>query len=89
MDEGQKMQITRRKIARQIQSGNFSLSDDSYRKLKENYLAVAITMVDIQDGATYLFEKKLECDSRHWKERIQLAEYEEVLKGNASGKGFV
>lgn len=89
VDEVQEMQITMKEIAGQIQSGNFSLSDDSYRELKEDYLAFAITMIDILNGAAYLFDKKPECDSRHWKEEIQLGEYEEALKRNASGKGSV
>lgn len=84
VDEVQEMQITMKEIVGQIQSGNFSLSDDSYRELKEDYLAFAITMVDILNGAAYLFEKKPVCDSRYWKERMQLGEYEEALKRNAS-----
>lgn len=82
VDEVQEIQITMKEIAGQIQSGNFSLSDDSYRELKEDYLAFAITMVDILNGAAYLFEKKPECDSRHWKEELELEEYRKVLKSD-------
>ena len=80
VDELRETQIVIKEIAEQIQSGNFSLSDESYRGLKEDYLAFAITMVDILNGAAYLFDKKLDSDSRHWKEALELEEYRHVLK---------
>ena len=64
VDELRETQIVIKEIAEQIQSGNFSLSDESYRGLKEDYLAFAITMVDILNGAAYLFDKKPDLDSR-------------------------
>ena len=80
VDELRETQIVIKEIAEQIQSGNFSLSDESYRGLKEDYLAFAITMVDILNGAAYLFDKKPDLDSRHWKEALELEEYRHVLK---------
>lgn len=80
VDELRETQIVIKEIAEQIQSGNFSLSDESYRGLKEDYLAFAITMVDILNGAAYLFDKKLDSDSRHWKGKVELEEYRHVLK---------
>ena len=56
------------------------MSDESYMELKEDYLAFAITMVDILNGAAYLFDKKPDLDSRHWKEALELEEYRHVLK---------
>lgn len=79
VDELRETQIVIKEIAEQIQSGNFSLSDESYRELKEDYLAFAITMVDILNGAAYLFDKKSDLDSRHWKEALELEEYRHVL----------
>lgn len=67
VDELRETQLVIKEIAEQIQSGNFSLSDESYMELKEDYLAFAITMVDILNGAAYLFNKKPDSDSRHWK----------------------
>lgn len=32
---------------RQIQFGNFTLANDSYEELKRDYLALAVTVVDI------------------------------------------
>lgn len=56
------------------------MSDESYMELKEDYLAFAITMVDILNVAAYLFDKKPDLDSRHWKEALELEEYRHVLK---------
>ena len=87
VDELRETQIVIKEIAEQIQSGNFSLSDESYRGLKEDYLAFAITMVDILNGAAYLFDKKLDSDSRHWKGKVELEEYRHVLKLDAKRSG--
>ena len=87
VDELRETQIVIKEIAEQIQSGNFSLSDESYRGLKEDYLAFAITMVDILNGAAYLFDKKLDSDSRHWKGKVGLEEYRHVLKLDAERSG--
>jgi hypothetical protein len=72
-----------KEIAEQIQSSNFSLSDEIYRELKEDYLAFAITMLDISSGVAYLFDKKPDSDSRHWKEVLELEKYRRVLKLDA------
>ena len=87
VDELRETQIVIKEIAEQIQSGNFSLYDESYRGLKEDYLAFAITMVDILNGAAYLFDKKLDSDSRHWKGKVELEEYRHVLKLDAERSG--
>ena len=87
VDELRETQIVIKEIAEQIQSGNFSLSDESYRGLKEDYLAFAITMVYILNGAAYLFDKKLDSDSRHWKGKVELEEYRHVLKLDAERSG--
>ena len=58
VDALQEMQTVMREIAGQMQSGDFVLSKESYQELKRDYLALAITVVDIVDGAAYLFEKE-------------------------------
>lgn len=45
-------------IIRQLKSGDFSCSDKAYEELHNDILAVAITVVDILNGAPYLFEKE-------------------------------
>ena len=34
------------------------MQDESYQELKRDYLALAVTVVDIVNGAAYLFEKE-------------------------------
>ena len=63
----------------QIQSGDFSLSDEGYRELKNDYLALVLTVVDIADGAAYLFEKESPADRRNWKAELELEQYRRVL----------
>lgn len=64
----------------QILSGDFSISGESYKELKEDYLAFMITMVDILNGAAYLFDKKPDSDNRHWKERKKIQEYCDAIR---------
>lgn len=58
VDVLQEMQMVMGEIAGQLQSGDFVLSDDSYQELKRDYLALAVTVVDIVNGAAYLFDKE-------------------------------
>lgn len=77
----QEMHITMKEIAGQIQSGDFALSDEDYRKLKEDYLALVITVVDILDGAAYLFGKEPTDKQKDWKvEQEQLRKALELNK---------
>ena len=80
VDALQEMQIVMKEIAGQIQSGGFSLSEKSYQELKEDYLALVITVVDIVDGAAYLFEKDLPSDRSNWKAELELEQYRHVLE---------
>ena len=76
----QEMQTVMREIAGQIQSGNFSLSNDSYEELKRDYLALVITIVDIANGAAYLFEKEAVANERNWKAELELEQYRSILE---------
>ena len=67
-------------IAGQIQSGDFILSDESYEELKQDYLALAITLVDILDGAAYLFEKKPPENRRNYKAELELEQLRHALE---------
>ena len=75
-----------KEITEQILSGDFPMSGESYKELKEDYLAFVITMVDILNGAAYLFEKKPDSDNRHWKEQREIQEYCEALGKAIRGK---
>ena len=48
--------------------------------MKADYLAFIITMVDILNGAAYLFEQVPRTDNRYWKEQQEIQEYSEALK---------
>ena len=87
IDELRETQLVIKEVDEQIQSGNFPLSDESCMELKEDYLAFAITMVDILNGAAYPFDKKPDLDSRHWKGKVELEEYRHVLKLDAERSG--
>ena len=80
VDEVQEMKIMMSEIAGQIQSGDFVLSDESYAELKEDYLALAITLVDILDGAAYLFDKELPKNRRNYKAELELEQYRHILE---------
>ena len=80
VDALQEMQMVMKEIAGQIQSGDFSLSKQSYQELREDYLALVITVVDIVDGAAYLFEKEPPSKRRNWKAELELEQYRQVLE---------
>lgn len=80
VDALQEMQIVMREIAGQIQSGDFSLSEKSYQELKEDYLALVVTVVDIVDGAAYLFAKEPPSMRRNWKAELELEQFKHVLE---------
>ena len=71
VDALQEMQMVMQEIAGQIQSGDFSLSKESYGELKRDYLALTVTVVDIVNGAAYLFEKDTLKNQRNWKEELE------------------
>ena len=66
IDALQEMQMVMKEIAGQIQSGDFPLSKDSYGELKRDYLALTVTVVDIVNGAVYMFGQKNPANRRNW-----------------------
>ena len=65
---------------------------ESYEELKRDYLALAVTVVDIAEGAAYLFDKESPAKRRNWKAELELEQYRHVLgleegEGNAIEKG--
>jgi len=47
--------------------------------LKEDYLALTITVVDILDGAAYLFEKEPPIKQKDWKAELELEQFRKAL----------
>ena len=82
VDSLQEMQMVMRDIAGQIQSGGLSPSGESYPELKRDFLALVVTIVDIMDGAAYLFDKEPPVNRRNWKAELELEQYRHVLELN-------
>ena len=80
VDAVQELRTVMIEIAGQIQSGDFILSDESYEELKQDYLALAITLVEILDGAAYLFDKTPPENRRNYKAELELEELRAVLE---------
>lgn len=80
VDAANELRTVMSEIAEQIKSGDFALSDESYEELKEDYLAFAITLVDILDGAAYLFETKPPQNRPNYKAGLELERYRNVLE---------
>lgn len=68
VDTVETMQEEFKDIVRLIQSGDVSFSEEMYAELKNDVLATAITVVDILNGAAYLFDKKSHGSSANYKE---------------------
>lgn len=80
VDSLQEMQYVMKEIAGQLESGDFSLSDDSYQELRQDYLALVVTMVDIINGAAYLFDKAPDGDNQHWKADLEMEQFRNALE---------
>ena len=80
VDAVQELRTVMIEIAGQIQSGDFILSDESYEELKQEYLALAITLVEILDGAAYLFDKTPPENRRNYKAELELEDLRAVLE---------
>lgn len=86
VDALQEMQCTMKEIVRQLQSGDFSLSGGAYKEMKEDFLAMAITAVDIVNGAAYLFDKRPDTDNQHWKADLEIEQFQEMLEQDNIGE---
>ena len=80
VDSLQEMQDVMKNIANQINSGNIQLNSDSYEELKTDFLALAITVAEIANGAAYLFNKSPPDNPRDWKAELELEQYRNVLE---------
>lgn len=85
----QEMQSIMKEIAGQIEFGNFTLTDENYEELKKDYLALVITIVDIVDGAAYLFDKKKESGQKNWKDEVEIEQYRQLLIQNWEGENVI
>lgn len=79
------MQMVMKEIAGQIQSGDFPISEESYLELRRDYLALVVTVIDIVDGAAYLFEKEVPAKRKNWKAELELEQYRHILELERKG----
>ena len=56
VDELQDMKNTLEEIAGQLLAGKMVLSKEEFSEMEKEYLALIITVVEIVNGAAYLFE---------------------------------
>ena len=78
----QEMWMVVKKIAGQVQSGDFFVTK-GYQKLKEDYPVLASTIVGTVDRVAYLFEKKTPLNRRNWKTDLGLEQFEYMLEINS------
>lgn len=58
VDAVQEMEYTMKGIASRISAGDFPLSEGSFHEMSMRYLALCKAIVEILDGASYLFGKE-------------------------------
>lgn len=79
VDTVQELQYAMQEIVRDLKTGDFPLSEEAYLTLKEDMLALAITVVDILNGAAYLFDQKPTVNNKHWKSDLELEDFRNSL----------
>lgn len=79
VDSAKEMTEVFEDIVRQLKSGDFSCSDKAYKELHNDILAVAITVVDILNGASYLFEKEPPLAGKDFKDKNMVEVHEELV----------
>ena len=87
--EAQEMRDVLKDVAGQIISGSITLSDRYFQEMKEEYLAFAVAMVDILDGAAYLFGKEPSEGSPKWKALKEVENLAEALERQKENKGVM
>ena len=71
VDSVQEMTYTVREIAKKEEDMKFPLSDDTLREMSMRFTAMCVTIVEILDGAAYLFDKASEpCSCLSKEERL-------------------
>jgi len=80
VDAANEVQITMREIVRQLKSGDFSMSEEGFEDVRNDVLAIAVTLVDILNGAAYLFDKEPKQDNQHWKRDLEVEQLGEALR---------
>ena len=82
VDSLQDTQATLRVLAGDLRSGEFYISRENYDELREDLLALTVTMIDIIDGAAYLFNKSPPERTINWKLELEREDLREALKND-------
>ncbi len=82
VDSLQDTQTTLRVLAGDLRSGEFYISRENYDELCEDLLALTVTMIDIIDGAAYLFNKSPPERNINWKLELERKDLREALKND-------
>lgn len=56
------------------------MSEETFEEMRLEYLALVITVVDIVNGAAYLFDKKKPEEEQKWKELLELECHNKIIK---------
>ena len=80
IDALQDTQATLKVLAGDLRSGEFYISKGNYDELREDLLALTVTMIDIIDGAAYLFNKSPPERNINWKLELEREDLREALK---------
>ena len=80
VDSLQDTQATLKVMADDLRSGEFYLSKGNDDELREDLLALTVTMIDIIDGAAYLFNKSPPERNINWKLELEREDLREALK---------
>lgn len=73
VDSIQEMQYVMQEIASRLTVGDFPLSTETFHEMSKRYIAICLSIIDILDGAAYLFDKQKDDDG-------SVLEKEEKLK---------
>ena len=65
---------------RAVLSGHHKKDFIAYQELRRDYLALVVTVVDIINGASYLFDKTPDKDNQHWKADLELEQFRRILE---------
>ena len=82
VDSLQDTQATLKVMADDLRSGEFYLLKGNYDELREDLLALTVTMIDIIDGAAYLFNKSPPERNINWKLELERKDLREALKND-------
>lgn len=67
-------------LAGDLRSEEFYISGENYDELREDLLALTVTMIEIIDGAAYLFNKSPPERKINWKLELEREDLREAIK---------